>query len=76
MWDSLRNNNGHNQPAPPWGIHPIEALKDGHLHAALDDAGGDGITGEAGGVVDISFLFQQDQQPFAYDLVIILLPGL
>jgi hypothetical protein len=26
--------------------------------------------------VDISFLFQQDQQPFAYDLVIILLPGL
>lgn len=27
-----------------------------HLHATLDDTGGDGVAGEAGGVVNIEFL--------------------
>ncbi len=29
-----------------------------HLHAALDDAVGDGIAGESGGVVDVKFLHE------------------
>jgi len=32
-----------------------ERLKDGQLNIALDDARTDGVTGEAGGVVDVQF---------------------
>jgi hypothetical protein len=42
-------------------------LLNGQLHAALDDAGGDGVAGEAGGVVDVEL---------AHEMVPVLLDGL
>ena len=38
---------------PPWGVSLRRLmLENGDLDVALDDAGGDGVAGEAGGVVD------------------------
>src|SRR5476651_342920 len=40
----------------PAGFGP--ELYDGQLHAVLDDAGADGVAGEAGGVVDVELLHE------------------
>ncbi len=40
------------------GCFPPELLNNRQLHAALNDAGADGVASEAGGVVDVELLHQ------------------
>ena len=47
--------------------HSIVKSDDGQLGAALDDAGADGVAGEAGGVVDVELL---------HEMLTVLLDGL
>ena len=35
-----------------------KSLQNGHLHAALNNSGGDGVAGEAGGIVDVELFHE------------------